>query len=102
MVNATVALKEGTAARQELEAIEQTLASKDEEAKLDKLGLDERRDKLQKVVRVDEPKESDVRVVQGRDDRMMYSLGAVSLISIFTIAGANAMFTTLSRRSRSG
>lgn len=92
--NAKVALNEGQTARQEFEAIEQTLASKDEEAKLDKLGLDERRDKLQKIVKVDEPKESDVRVTQGRDDRMMYSLGAVmglavlfGVFAVFSVAG---------------
>jgi hypothetical protein len=86
--NATLALNEGAAARQEKEAIEQALPAKDQEAQYAKLDLDERRDKLQRIVKVEEPKESDVRVVQGRDDRMMYSLGAVMGLAILFGIGA--------------
>jgi hypothetical protein len=97
--NATVARNEGASARQELEAIEQTLASKDEEAKLDKLALDERNDRLKKIVKVEEPKESDVRVVQGRDDRWMYSMGAVIGLAVLFIGFAVVSVAGGERRS---
>jgi hypothetical protein len=100
--NATLALNEGAAARQEKEAIEQALPAKDQEAQYAKLDLDERRDKLQRIVKVEEPKESDVRVVQGRDDRMMYSLGAVMGLAILFGIGAVLSVMGGERRARVG
>jgi len=98
--NATIARNEGSAARQELEAIEQTLATKDEEAKLDKLALDERNDKLKKLVTVAKPAESDLRVEAGRDDRLLFSL--VAVIGLAVLFGGAAVFSVAGgeRRAR--
>ncbi|HEY7120576.1 MAG TPA: FHA domain-containing protein [Tepidisphaeraceae bacterium] len=74
------------AARQELEAIDQTLSGKDEETRLDKLALEQRNEQLKKLVPVAKPAEGDIQVFAGRDDKLLYSMGAViGLLVLFGI-----------------
>jgi pSer/pThr/pTyr-binding forkhead associated (FHA) protein len=99
-LNAAMATRaESEAARRDFEALNQSLASASNEENVDKLALDQKQGELKKLVTVVKPIESDVKVAEGRDDRMLYTLYSVAGLAVVFV-GILAMISVKSHNHR--
>jgi chromosome segregation ATPase len=96
LTSAAARTTERTEKQQQLEAIDQSLASTLDQAKQDERALESLNDQLKTLVTIVQPSEANIRVDEGRDDRWLYSAGAVvglavlfGILAVVSVAGGD-------------
>jgi hypothetical protein len=96
LTSAAARTTERTEKQQQLEAIEQSLAGTTDQAKQDERALESLNDQLKTLVTIAQPSEANIRVEAGRDDRGLYSAGALvglavvfGILAVVSVAGGD-------------